>query len=215
MFEPNNYKIRLKKNSQQKLDEIFFDYLNLNYNLKLFFLKYNYFVDLSFSMLSVRYVYLGYNVASVTLLMKNFLIGNYFNISIINLYYVVNFLKKNFLFLFRVILNKFINILVISENLRLFNTFEKKFKYLDIDYFFGLWWAGFLLNLKLIDFHKVFYSKKYFLKFRRLPGFIFFIGFADITTPYSLNSAFNEFKKLDLLNLLVIDTNMSIRILEN
>jgi ribosomal protein S2 len=93
----------------------------------------------SLSQLYRFYAFLGYNKEVTNFINIYYLYGFHNNISIINLYKMVNILRINFSLLIRVLLLKYGNVLLINENInkKLQSTLLENLEIYKVSYFFG------------------------------------------------------------------------------
>lgn len=208
-------KQRVNLNKLKKLNIKVFKKLVNDFDILLYFSKKNLFKYISYWKFISEYVYMGYSIKDTSFNTYKFLLGSYHNLCVININYVIDILKINLFFIIRVCLFNFLSIFIINENFNFSKYFKTNYINLNVDNFFGLWWGGMLSKIKFIKYHKKFYSKSYFLKYRRLPGFTFFSSSGNFTTPLSVFNTYKEFKKLSLLNLFFLDTNTHVSHFDN
>jgi ribosomal protein S2 len=94
---------------------------------------------LNFSLLQfIRfYIHIGCAKTYTNMLMKNYLFGGYFNLSIINLYFFLNFFRSNLNIFIKTMLVQSKNFLLICENKNLFYVFGDFLLKNNVSFFFG------------------------------------------------------------------------------
>lgn len=125
------------------------------------------------------YMNLGSSYISLNRNNSYYLLGLYYNLSLINLNLFLFKLKKNVKFIINTFLkNNFLSFMVVStlNNKFLANSYARKYKRIRTSFYFGTWWNGLLKNFKKYTKYNNKKKRFYYLYKNLLPFSVLYIA---------------------------------------
>lgn len=157
-------------------------------------------VNLTLVQLVFAYFHIGFSRKKTNFLLKKFILGFYYNLSIINLNYTVFFLRSLFSIVFQII-SKNGKILIFSEYTNLLTNMSKfLFQFLKIFFCFKFWNPGLLTYFQY--FKKKINTKYVYLE--SIPDIILVLSYFYF---YSVKNLANESAKLFIPISCLIDSS--------
>ena len=141
-----------------------------------------------------------------------YLLGLYYNSSVVNLNLAIFKIKKSLSLMFTVCVKSHLNILIVNilANKFLSKSFVKIYKKNFLSYFIGNWWHGLLKNFKKFTRYKNKRTSQYTFYKKRFPVFVFYINFKKFhKLDYSAETFNSEINRASVLNLMFVDSSIN------
>lgn len=158
------------------------------------------------------YMNINANYMSVNRNNSYYLLGIYYNSSIINLNLALFKIKKNLSLMFSTCIKSHLNVLVVNtlNDKYLSKSFIKLYKKNFLSYFISSWWNGLLKNFKKFIKYKNKRTSQFSFYKKRFPVFVFYINFKKFHIVDHASEAFNsEINRASILNLMFVDSSIN------